>query len=62
MLLLIVSTTVFAQKEVTKFLGIPVDGFKSEMIQKLKAKGTHIIVQQIVWKENLMEEMLKLQW
>ena len=39
MLLLIVSTTVFAQKEVTKFLGIPVDGFKSEMIQKLKAKG-----------------------
>lgn len=33
------STTVYAQKEVTKFLGIPVDGYKSEMIQKLKAKG-----------------------
>lgn len=30
---------VFAQESVTKFLGIPVDGFKSEMIQKLKAKG-----------------------
>ena len=28
-----------AQKEVTKFLGIPVDGYKSEMINKLKAKG-----------------------
>jgi hypothetical protein len=28
-----------AQKEVTQFLGIPVDGSKSEMIQKLKAKG-----------------------
>ncbi|MBO6023825.1 MAG: hypothetical protein J6P83_03120 [Bacteroidales bacterium] len=39
MLLLVASTNVFAQKEVTKFLGIPVDGFKSEMIQKLKAKG-----------------------
>lgn len=38
-LLLLASTTVFAQKEVTKFLGIPVDGYKSEMIQKLKAKG-----------------------
>lgn len=28
-----------AQKDVTKFLGIPVDGSKTEMIQKLKAKG-----------------------
>ena len=28
-----------AQKNVTKFLGIPVDGTKQEMIQKLKAKG-----------------------
>lgn len=39
MLLLVASTTVFAQREVTKFLGIPVDGYKPEMIQKLKAKG-----------------------
>ena len=30
---------IYAQTEVTKFLGIPVDGYKSEMIQKLKAKG-----------------------
>ena len=37
--MLFVSATVYAQKEVTKFLGIPVDGYKSEMIQKLKAKG-----------------------
>lgn len=29
----------YAQKDVTKFLGIPVDGTKAEMIQKLKAKG-----------------------
>ena len=29
----------FAQHEVTKFLGIPVDGSKSEMIRKLKDKG-----------------------
>lgn len=27
------------EKDVTTFLGIPVDGLKSEMIQKLKAKG-----------------------
>ncbi|MBR1801175.1 MAG: hypothetical protein IJ767_06760 [Bacteroidaceae bacterium] len=27
------------QKDVTKFLGIPVDGLKSEMIQKLKTRG-----------------------
>ena len=39
MMLLVASTTAFAQREVTKFLGIPVDGYKSEMIQKLKAKG-----------------------
>ena len=34
-----ISASVFAQKEVTKFLGIPVDGSPSEMIKKLKAKG-----------------------
>lgn len=37
--LLLLSVTLFAQKDVTRFMGIPVDGFKSEMIQKLKAKG-----------------------
>lgn len=38
-MLLFVSMTATAQKEVTKFLSIPVDGTKSSMIQKLKAKG-----------------------
>lgn len=38
-MLLISSIFVYAQQDVTKFLGIPVDGSKSEMIRKLKAKG-----------------------
>lgn len=38
-LALMIALTVSAQKNVTRFLGIPVDGTKSEMIQKLKAKG-----------------------
>lgn len=33
------SLSLSAQNEVTKFLGIPVDGTKSAMIQKLQAKG-----------------------
>ena len=37
--LLTITIFTFAQKDVTKFMGIPVDGFKSEMIQKLKEKG-----------------------
>ncbi len=37
--LLVISVATYAQKDVTKFLGIPVDGYKTEMIQKLKAKG-----------------------
>lgn len=39
LLLVLASTMANAQKDVTKFLGIPVDGLKSEMIRKLKAKG-----------------------
>ena len=38
-MLLAMSMAIYAQKEVTKFLGIPVDGTKSAMIQKLKVKG-----------------------
>lgn len=34
-----VCVSLYAQKDVTKFLGIPVDGTKSEMIKRLKAKG-----------------------
>ncbi|MDE6557302.1 MAG: hypothetical protein K2K55_10130 [Duncaniella sp.] len=33
------SVSCFAQKDVTKFLGFPVDGSPSEMIEKLKSKG-----------------------
>ena len=36
---LLLSVSVFAQEDVTKFLGIPIDGFKPEMIRSLKAKG-----------------------
>jgi hypothetical protein len=38
-MLLILPVALYAQKDVTQFLGIPVDGSKSEMIQKLKSKG-----------------------
>lgn len=38
-MVMILSLTTVAQNNVTKFLGIPVDGTKSAMIQKLKAKG-----------------------
>ena len=59
---LLLSAIVFAQpKSVTKFLGIPVDGSKAEMIQKLKDKGyTYIIRNSIVWRVNSMGEMYKL--
>lgn len=36
---LLFSMSVYAQKDVTQFLGIPVDGSKWVMIQKLKQKG-----------------------
>lgn len=35
----LLSVSLYAQKDVTQFLGIPVDGYKPEMIQKLKSKG-----------------------
>lgn len=38
-LLFAISTTLLAQNDVTQFMGIPVDGFKPEMIKKLKEKG-----------------------
>ena len=38
-LLLFVSLATSAQKDVTKFLGIPVDRYKAEMKKKLIAKG-----------------------
>lgn len=38
-LALVTICAAYAQKDVTQFLGIPIDGSKSAMIQKLKAKG-----------------------
>ena len=38
-MLSMLAIAVYAQKDVTTFLGIPVDGTKSAMIQKLKEKG-----------------------
>lgn len=35
----IFSLSVYAQKDVTKFLGIPVDGTKSELMKKIQKKG-----------------------
>ena len=37
--LILVSITATAQKDVTKFLGIPVDGYKTEMKEHLISKG-----------------------
>lgn len=39
MMMLVSTMSLYAQKEVTKFLGIPVDGSESEMVRKLKEKG-----------------------
>ena len=36
---LLLPLTMFAQKDVTTFLGIPIDGYKSEMKKKLISKG-----------------------
>ncbi len=36
---LLISISVYAQTDVTKFLGIPVDGSKKEMVKALKKKG-----------------------
>jgi len=38
-LLIISSKTTYSQEDVTKFLDIPVDGYKREMIETLKSKG-----------------------
>lgn len=39
LMLLLLSISIYAQQNVTKFLGIPVDGSKTAMIQELRAKG-----------------------
>ena len=50
-MLFVCSTALYAQKDVTKFLGIPVDGTKTAMIQKLKAKG----FTPSTWDKNILE-------
>lgn len=37
----LVCFSIVAQNDVTKFMGIPVDGSKTEMIKMLKSKGFH---------------------
>ena len=49
--LLIFPLALYAQKDVTQFLDIPVDGYKPEMIEKLKSKGFTINQQ----SEDIME-------
>ena len=39
LMFLILPVALQAQKDVTQFLDIPVDGYKPEMIKKLKSKG-----------------------
>ena len=43
----------YSQNDVTRFLDVPVDGFKNEMIQKLKSKGYTLIPNS---KDNLEGE------
>lgn len=43
--LLLLTVTLYAQTDVTNFLDIPVDGYKSEMVKKLKDKGYTISTQ-----------------
>lgn len=38
-MLLMLSIFAYAQQDVTRFLGIPIDGSKTEMVRKLKEKG-----------------------
>jgi len=38
-MLVILPLATYAQKDVTQFLDIPVDGYKADMIKKLKSKG-----------------------
>jgi len=60
---LILSGVLYAQKDVTQFLGIPIDGSKSEMIQKLKSKGyTNSTVEDVLAGEfNGTEVLINIQ-
>ncbi|MBQ2304176.1 MAG: hypothetical protein II256_07150 [Bacteroidales bacterium] len=51
------SAGLYAQEEVIKFLGIPVDGTKQEMIEKLKSKG--FTNEQIFYGRNIRSDYLE---
>ncbi|MBQ1192459.1 MAG: hypothetical protein IIX43_09320 [Bacteroidales bacterium] len=57
---LVLSAGLYAQKDVTKFLGIPVDGTKQAMIQKLKAKGFTYNQQKDVLKGEFNGEQVEI--
>lgn len=59
-LMCLCSLVLYAQKDVTTFLGIPVDGTKAEMIEKLKAKGftSHPYLEDILKGEFNGEDVL----
>lgn len=56
----VMALVVNAQTEVTKFLGIPVDGTKAEMVQKIKAKGFETSsYNRDFWKVSSMAKTLR---
>lgn len=59
-LMCLCSLVLYAQKDVTTFLGIPVDGTKAEMIEKLKAKGftSHPFLEDVLTGEFNGEDVL----
>lgn len=57
---IVLSFGLYAQKDITKFMGIPVDGTKQAMIQKLKAKGFTYNQQQDILKGEFNGEQVKI--
>lgn len=53
-MLLLLSISIYAQQNVTKFLGIPVDGSKTAMIQNSRQRDSHTIQRLVFLKEYLM--------
>lgn len=56
--LVFAATALAQQKDVTKFLGIPVDGTKAEMIRKLEAKGFTVLNKETLTGEFNGENVL----
>lgn len=60
-MLLSIPVIASAQKDVTKFLGIPVDGTKTSMIQKLKDKGFSYSISKDILTGEFNGKTVKLQ-